>query len=458
MSIESQPDSVSRDLGGAAAAFGRNLTAGFRLVLPLPAGYLRLHPTLGQLLGLILALWLLATVDDFIDAGFGAEFSPWGLLSQATQSYFWIATLALIVLVDRRASQFLLLAVAMAAVGVVLLIIWMITTNLWWRYDTESYDEFYYAMWTAFLLWELLAFARIMRTLYLAPWRRAALHTLAYGVAVYSILSYLPHRPMLVEPWQKPEEMSVDVEAAYYAQANLLSHSLHALSPQRAGTVDLYFVGFGAYAYQDVFKREIEQATVIFEQQFDAIGRSVSLINNLDTINVLPLANRHNLEKTIRDLAARIDVEEDVVVVFLSSHGAQDATISVELPGFGFNDLEAGEVRKMLDDSDIKWRIVIVSACYSGSFIETLASPTTLVMTAASADRSSFGCSHENEWTYFGEAYFEQALRQTPAFTAAFERAKEIIAKRESDEGKLPSNPQISVGSEIESYLDHHGL
>jgi hypothetical protein len=407
---------------------------------------------------LILGLWLLAMTDDLLDAGLGAEFSPWGVLSQATQSYFWLATLALIVLVDRRASDFLLLAVAMASVSVVLLAVWIVTTNLWWELQPDSYREHYRSLWRGFLAWELLVFARVSLTLYRATWRRTAIYTAAYGAALYAILSYLPHRPMLIEPRAAMDRERIDVEATYYAQPNLLAQSLFALSPQRPGVVDLYFVGFAAYAYQDVFQREIEQAVVIFEQQFHAVGRTVSLINNLSTLSSVPLANRHNLEKTVRDLAERIDREEDIVVVFLSSHGADDASVSVELPGFGFNDLSAAELRAMLDDNGIKWRVVIVSACYSGSFIETLASPTTLIMTAASADRASFGCSHENDWTYFGEAYFAQALKQTPSFVAAFESAREIIARRESDEGKVASNPQMSMGADIEAYLNRHGL
>ena len=107
----------------------------------------------------------------------------------------------------------------------------------------------------------------------------------------------------------------------------------------------------------------------------------------------------------------------------------------------------------MLDESNVKWRVVIVSACYSGSFIDDLASPTTLVITAAASDRASFGCSNENEWTYFGRAYFEQALKQTGSLTSAFEIAKEIIAAREIVENKEASLPQLSLGDEIKTHL-----
>jgi len=458
MSIAGQFGRFHRALVSGITALGANLLTGFRFTLPFPQLRPRLFPSLGQFFMALLGLWILSATDDLIDAGLPAEFSPWGILSQATQSYFWIATLAIIVAIDRRASQFLLLGVAMASVSITVLLAWMLTTHILWALDAEAYRDHYQAIWWVFLVWEITVFARVVLTLYGARWHRALLYTITYGIAVYAMASYLPHRAIFVEPWDPAEQARVDVETTYYAQSNLLRQSLYALSPQRPGVVDLYFVGFGAYAFQDVFQREVEQATVIFEQRFSAIGRTIQLINNLNTIHSVPLANRHNLAKTVRGVAKRIDREEDIVVLLLSSHGAEDGTISVDLSDFGLNDLSAIEVRQILDENEIKWRIIIVSACYSGSFIDALASPSTLIITAASADRSSFGCSHENEWTYFGEAYFEQALRQTPTFISAFELAQKIIAQRESDEGKQASQPQISVGAEIAAYLIEQDL
>ena len=453
MSFAGQIDRIRRALVRTTGSLGINLLAGLRLALPIPAGPSRIDASLGQFVALLFSLWIASAMSDLIIVGTSAEFSPWGVVSQAAQSYFWIATLAIIVLVDRRPAEFLRLAVAMASVSVTLLTVWIITTKLWSQSHPESYHSHYQTIWQTFLVWELMVFARVALTLYRTPWRRSFFCTLIYGAAVYAILTYLPHRPVLIEPVNGSSQARVDIEATYYAQTKLLGQSLYGLSPQRPGIVDLYFVGFGAYAYQDVFRREVEQAMLIFEQQFDAVGRTVSLINHLDTLHSVPLANRHNLEETIRNIAEHIDREEDIIVLFLSSHGAKEATISVALSGFGFNDLSAGEVRKILDDSAIKWRVVIVSACYSGSFIEALRSPTTLVITAASSDRSSFGCSHENEWTYFGEAFFDTALREAPSFVSAFETARAAIARREAAEGKKASDPQIAIGSEIGTYL-----
>ena len=435
-----------------------NLMAGLQFALPIRIQPERVKASLGQLVLLICSLWFLSAIDDLLNAGWDAEYSPWGLLSLATISYLWIATLAVIVLLDRRSAGFLRLGVSMASVLVTISIAWTVTTNAWSNLHIASYHDHFETTWMAFLIWELIAFARIVFRVYGAAWYRTISHALLYGISVYATLIYLPHTQLFVEPPGPTEQARIDIEATYYAQENLLRQSLYSLSPQRPGIVDLYLVGFAAYGHQDVFQREIKQAAIIFEQQFNSIGRTISLINNRDTLATIPLANRHNLEKTVRALADRIDGEEDIVVFFLSSHGAKNATISVELSDFRLNDLAARDLRQILDGADIKWRVVIVSACYSGSFIDVLASPTTLVITAAAPDRASFGCAHENDWTYFGEAYFDRALKQSPSFVTAFTAAKELITKREIAEGKKPSNPQISIGDEIAEYLVEHEL
>ena len=72
---------------------------------------------------------------------------------------------------------------------------------------------------------------------------------------------------------------------------------------------------------------------------------------------------------------------------------------------------------------------------------------------AAASDRTSFGCGNEFQWTYFGNAYFNEALRRTHSFTEAFEIARPQIEARERKEGYEPSQPQISVGTAIAPRL-----
>lgn len=249
------------------------------------------------------------------------------------------------------------------------------------------------------------------------------------------------------------EALSLDVEQTYYDQLHIFDRAFETLEPNRPGVVDLYFVGFGSYAYQDVFLREVRSVRELFDERFDTAGRSLALINNRATVEELPLASVTNLWWALSGLPNVMDPEEDVVFLFLTSHGSRDHRLSVEFWPLGLNDLSAEELDGLLDDAGIKWRVIVVSACYSGGFLDALKDENSLIMTAARRDRTSFGCGQQRDYTYFGEAYFDQQLRGEVSFIEAFYKAADAIAARESAEGLPASEPQIHIGSRIAAKL-----
>jgi hypothetical protein len=97
--------------------------------------------------------------------------------------------------------------------------------------------------------------------------------------------------------------------------------------------------------------------------------------------------------------------------------------------------------------------VIIISACYAGGFLQPLSDPQTIVITAAAADRTSFGCSNDRDLTYFGEAFYRDALPVAGSLRAAFETAKAAIAARERREHVTPSNPQAYFGKDMEAKL-----
>jgi hypothetical protein len=107
----------------------------------------------------------------------------------------------------------------------------------------------------------------------------------------------------------------------------------------------------------------------------------------------------------------------------------------------------------MLDRTGIRRKVVVISACYSGIFIPRLADPDTLVVTAADADHPSFGCQDGAKWTYFGDAFFNVALRQADNLHDAYQRAQVLVRERELREGFEPSNPQLAGGENVEPLL-----
>jgi hypothetical protein len=85
----------------------------------------------------------------------------------------------------------------------------------------------------------------------------------------------------------------------------------------------------------------------------------------------------------------------------------------------------------MLARTGVRHKVVVISACYSGVFIPLLANPDVLVITAADANHSSFGCLDKAKWTYFGDAFFNAALRQARSLKDAFVVARALVRKRE---------------------------
>jgi hypothetical protein len=83
----------------------------------------------------------------------------------------------------------------------------------------------------------------------------------------------------------------------------------------------------------------------------------------------------------------------------------------------------------------------------------TLRLPDTLVITAADANHPSFGCEDRAKWTFFGDAFFNVALRQSKSLRDAFTTARSIILRREVRNGFEPSHPQMAGGANVEPLL-----
>src|SRR5262249_44298578 len=144
-----------------------------------------------------------------------------------------------------------------------------------------------------------------------------------------------------------------------------------------------------------VFEREAQFARSVLDRHYGTEGRSIVLANDLQHLDDVPLANRHNLGLVLEDVAARMDLQQDALFLFLTSHGSRNGELTVELYPFDLANLTPEDVRDALDDAGIGWRIIVISACFSGSFIEALHDERTVILTAASAERQSFGCADD---------------------------------------------------------------
>ena len=246
---------------------------------------------------------------------------------------------------------------------------------------------------------------------------------------------------------------SINIENVYYKQFDFIEDLKRQMLPERPGVSDLYFVGFGSYGSQDVFMKEVQYANNLFDERFDTKGRSAALVNNIKTIDSMPLASATNLRSVINHVGKLINPEEDILFLYLTSHGSKQHELSVELVPLTLNMVDPGFLKESLDSTQIKYRVILVSACFSGGFVEPLKDDYTLIMTAADVDRKSFGCSNESEFTYFGKAVFEEQLNHSRDFIVSFNEAITSIQNREQSEQREPSHPQLFIGDKIREKL-----
>lgn len=318
--------------------------------------------------------------------------------------------------------------------------------------------------WIAFGLgcaWMIVALVRFTAREAGARWRLAlfapafvALLALTFWQSLYTQeRMWLPDASASAEPERPRMQLTQEL---FEQQQALWVRTVEALPAGKPGQTNVFGLVFAPYASEDVFLRESNMVTQVLEERFDAKGRVIHLLNNPATAETLPWATPLNLRRAIAALAARMDRENDVLVVYLTSHGARDHRLAAAHWPLTVPWLTPEELREELDGAGIRHRVVAVSACYSGGWIEPLASENTLVMTAADATHTSYGCGRLSELTFFGRAMFDEELRKTRSFETAFAAAVPVIKQREIDGGKDDgfSNPQISVGEKIRPVLD----
>jgi len=217
----------------------------------------------------------------------------------------------------------------------------------------------------------------------------------------------------------------------------------HAAENARKVTV----VSFGLYGDQGVFRSEATGAAQIVASRFG--GGPVVVRFNTKTGGG---ATVETLAATLQAEAKKMNGESDILFVILTSHGSPDG-LAVTTGRRPAETLKPSKLAEMLERTGVRHKVVIISACYSGVFIPPLANADTLVITAADASHPSFRCQDKAKWTYFGDAFFNVALRQATTLKDAFVVARSLVLKRELHQGFDPSHPQMAGGANVESLL-----
>lgn len=438
----------------------RNLAAGLRLALFLRVSRLAFRIDVTQLLLLFVVSAALDFGIDWIRYGPDAYFSWYGAGSEVFGAGMLLLTAALLALLLHEAALAVAVPLLVLAGYPLLQILHAIPYAV---YDARPTWEAFWSAWHWLLLGWLLALSvrAVAIALAVGP-VRIGVRAILGGLLLLAPIWLAPWI-MPTEPWWKqpaihggadPRYPSPASEPVLAAQRELLDDALSNLDDERPNVADLYFVGFAGDAREDVFRKDVIAARQVMDERWGTDGRSIALINNPRTLLETPTATVTNLRETLNEIGAAINPDEDVVMVYLASHGNREHVLETALPPLELAPLTAPALRGLLDEAGIKWRIVVVSACYSGGFIDALKDDYTLVLTASEADRTSFGCGHRSDATFFGEALFGYGLNKADSLLEAFASARARVAERERAGGfRPPSNPQVFVGSAMAEKL-----
>ena len=429
--------------------FKSNQTAGMWLFLGSRRSLQIVRPSILQLIFWGILGGSANSLFSWLSSGEVGDFNPQGLISYALWPF--IALIVGIFLSQRINNPRLMLVPAL----------------LWLVLDThiallQSFIQylgyidvlpyiFYDYLPTIFMVlfvWQSLAVVWVFSRELKWPWWERALIVAATLFTLVVWQMSVKSQPI----WKVEEVPPTFAEDAFYAQNQVLTKSLEAVQYGEFAQSHWYFLGVAGVGYQDVFKSEVERIKEQFDTRFGTFGRSLVLINNPTTRTKIPIASRTSMDLALRRIGQQMNRESDVLFLYMTSHGLPNQ-FEMENAPIDLNDVDPKWLKETLDKAGIRWRVIVISACYSGSFVPALQDDNTLIITASAADRASFGCSNEADYTYFGRAFFDQAMREQTSVSAAFEQTKGTVAQWEKAQGFEASEPQWSIGKNMEFML-----
>jgi Peptidase C13 family len=400
---------------------------------------------LPALIASTLAALVSVCAEEYVAAGEGVRFVPYGINAEFALLLVFLTVAALFVHREARAaflSALMLLTAATSLLGAAgLLVHWLVPfdpakIDSWASYAKVLGYSLLYLLWGCGAIFALLRSVRPERRFNL--WR-----TVGFLAA-----SALPYEPMFrgrnfdirtANYWEyigairsgsfsneAPPRRVVNRPQVELAQATLLDEEISHLAPEQNGKTNIYAIGLARWSEQDVFVKELNGGLQSLARVLSLDGHILRLINHPDTVTSTPIASRQNFAADVHAVAKVMDREEDVLVVFMTSHGSETG-VALWLPGATSADLSPTEVASVLDGEGIKNRVVIVSACYSGVFVKPLANEHTMpggdlkeafldAKVAIAQWETHYGLQHSNPQGYFGR---ELMAKLAPLYQSA---------------------------------------
>jgi hypothetical protein len=427
---------------------------------------------LPTLLTCIVALAVIRVGFQFLAAGPGGGFNPYGLNAIVAWLALDVAVAALFVQPNARVTALsamlgltIIAEIAMDAINIGAPLVPALAAI--WASRAAPIAAF-----AVVSLWWIGAMTAVLRTFTPKPGIAVLGRAAGLWLALLAVSAIVPHAPVFV-----PHDFNIDTanwweilhaqklareqkggsgeaEAAPLEQTQraLLQAQVGNLSPSAKGATAVYAIGIAGWA-DDVFLKELDGGLAAMSNVLPIRGRVLRLANNPGTSQNLPLVTGRNFAAAIRAVGKLMNKDDDILLLLMTSHG-EPTGFGLRLPNGAISELTPQDVAATLNNEGIKNRIVIVSACYAGTFVPPLANDDTIVLAAADAKSTSFGCAPERDWTYFGDAFFRQSVRPGRDFQHTFENARVLIQGWEMMDRAPPSNPQAHFGPALVAKLE----
>ncbi|CAG1006403.1 hypothetical protein BURK1_03292 [Burkholderiales bacterium] len=433
-----------------------NLAAGLRLALMLPVRRLAFRVGPAALIALLVISAAVQIGTDAVRYGEGGAFSWYGLGSEVLSGGLLLLTATILALAFRDPP----LALAVPVIVLASFPVLQVANAMPWqrlgvpRVAADALD-------TVVLAWIVAVLVRAVHVALEHRRSHRVLRAIGGGLLLAAPILYAPAIAP-IEPWFAPlardegdsRHPNPASEPVLALQATILDHALDALEDGRPGRADLYFVGFAGDATEDAFRRDVEAAQRVMDERWGTEGRSLALVNSTRTLLSAPMATLTHLRAALDEIAAAMDADEDVVMVYVATTGSPRRELEVHMPGLELVPLTPELLKSALDDAGIRHRIVVISACHAGGFLQELADDDTVVIVAAQSDASPHACDVGSDATLFGDAFFRQGMATANGVAQAFDVARASVEARELAQGLAPpATPQMRIGPGIAARL-----
>jgi hypothetical protein len=433
-------------------ALGRNLAAGLRLALFLPVGRASFRISVTQL---VLVVVLSAAIDidaDWVRAAHEARFSLLGLHGEIFALGLLALASATLAILRRDGELYLALPIVVLASFPLVQIVHVLPDlpRAAGRVTPDARALIEYAV----LAWMFIIAMRAVHVVTDPARSRPRLWAVVGGLLLIAPFWFAPLLGPL-EPWwheidasaRDPGAVSPASEAVLAAQQFMLDRAIDQLAEERPGVTDLYFVAFAPDARRAGFVADVDAAQRTMDERWDTQGRSVVLVNSPATVAERPFASITHLRQVLLEIGDLIDTDDDVVMVYVTGNSGAEHTLTAVNPPLELAALSPQGLKQLLDAANIRWRIIVVSTCEAGAWIDALKDDETLVIASSSASVRGAECAGSLRPGAFASAFFGDAMRRSDDIRAAFELARKQLVTQHAAE------PVMSVGAAIAEQL-----